>query len=123
MVFFSMNLFDCFSRLQLEFTDDPAVLEGEGRDDEAEVEEKHWQAKQFRHLPPRTEDAEENEEQHWEKQNDGATQPLAGNLDGGLIENAVEKPRDRQPEKDVTIKSFTLFLWRVHNFSRSVLIS
>ena len=118
-----MNLLDCFSRLQLEFTDDPAVLEGEGRDDEAEVEEKHWQTKQFRHLPPRTEDAEENEEQHWEKQNDGATQPLAGNLDGGLIENAVEKPRDRQPEKDVTIKSFTLFLWRVHNFSRSVLIS
>ena len=41
MVFFSMNFFDCFSRLQLEFTDDPAVLEGEGRDDEAEVEEKH----------------------------------------------------------------------------------
>ena len=94
-----MNLFDCFSRLQLEFTDDPAVLEGEGGDDEAEVEEKHWQTKQFGHLPPRTEDAEENEEQHWEKQNDGATQPLAGNLDRGLIENAVEKPWDGQPEK------------------------
>ena len=112
MVFlFSMNLVvDCFS-LELESTDDPAVFEGERRDDKTEVEEKHWEAKQLWHLPPRAEDASKNEEEHGEKQNDGASQPLARHLDGGLIENAVEKPGHGQPEMASILSSISSRWW------------